>query len=87
MLWRFSPRAAAKAIRQVRVVKQAYAPKLATAPSSDRARVAGEAHDALVKAVTDQGLSVDEYNAILNRAQTDPTLRQKLVERLTPSTQ
>ena len=80
--------AAAKAIRQVNVVKQSYAYKLAAAPSSsDKARIAGEANDALVKAVTDQGLSVDEYNAIIERARTDATLRQKLVARLRPSTQ
>ncbi len=79
--------AAAKAIRQVRVVRQSYAQKLAAAPSSEKARIAGEANDALVKAVTDQGLSVGEYNAIMNRAQTDATLAQKLVERLTPSKQ
>src|SRR5262245_50454632 len=35
--------AAAKAIRQVRVVKHSYADKLAAAPSSDKARIAGEA--------------------------------------------
>ena len=78
--------AAVKGIRQVHVVKQSYAYKLAAAPSSDKARIAGEANVALVKAVTDQGLSVDEYNAIIDRARTDATLRQKLVARLRPST-
>ena len=77
--------ATAKAIRQVRVVKESYAQKLAAAPSSDKARIAGQAKDALMKAVTDQGLSVDEYNAIIKKARTDPTLRQKLVARLSPS--
>ena len=79
--------AAAKAIRQVRVVKQSYADKLAAAPSSDKARIAGEANAALVTAVTDQGLSVNEYNAIIDRARTDTTIRLKLVARLTPSKQ
>ena len=79
--------AAAKAIRQLTVVKQSYTSKLAAAPSSDKARIAGEANDALVKAVTDQGLSVDEYNAIIARTRTDATLRQKLVARLRPPTQ
>jgi hypothetical protein len=79
--------AAAKAIRQVSLVKHSYADKLAAAPSSERARIAGEAVDALVKAVTDQGLSVDEYNAIITKAQADATVRQRLVARLTPSTQ
>jgi hypothetical protein len=52
--------AAAKAIQQMRVVKQSYADKLAAASSSD-----SEAIDAPIKAVTDQGLSVHEYNAII----------------------
>ena len=79
--------AAAKAIRQVRVVRQPYADRFAAAPSSDKARIAGEANAALVKAVTDQGLSVNEYNAIIDRARTDTTIRLKLVARLTPSKQ
>jgi Domain of unknown function (DUF4168) len=75
----------AKAIRQVNTVKLTYAQRIAQAPQSDKARIVGEANGALVKAVTDQGLSVDEYNAILITAQTDATLRQKLVERVVPS--
>ena len=36
---------------------------------SDRNRIAEEAHDALLKAVTDQGLSVEEYTSILEVAE------------------
>ena len=39
------------------------------------------------KAVTDQGLSVDEYNTIVQTAQNDLTIRQKLVQRIRPSGQ
>ena len=62
-------------------------PKSLPKPSSDKERIAGDAIAALVKAVTDQGLSADEYDAIIERAQTDAMLRQKLVARLSPSTQ
>jgi len=34
------------------------------------------------KAVTDQGLSVDEYNSIIRTAQNDPAVRQKLAQRI-----
>jgi hypothetical protein len=37
-----------------------------------------------VKAVTDQGLSVDEYSTILQVAQNDPQVRDKLLQRLRP---
>ena len=48
-----------------------------------RRRFAGdEADQALVKAVTDKGLSVEEYTAILEVAQTDPVVKDKQVERL-----
>jgi len=34
----------------------------------------------LEKAVTDQGLSVDEYNNIIRTAQNDPKVREKLTQ-------
>jgi hypothetical protein len=44
-----------------------------------------EANKALVKAVTDQGLSVEEYTSIMVVAQNDPAVRQKIVQRMKPS--
>jgi hypothetical protein len=35
--------------------------------------------------VTDQGLSVDEYNSIMEAAQNNPTVRQQLVQRIRPA--
>ncbi|MBO0735848.1 MAG: DUF4168 domain-containing protein, partial [Alphaproteobacteria bacterium] len=32
--------------------------------------------------VTDQGISVDEFNSIIEAAQNDPALRQQLVQRI-----
>ena len=48
----------------------------------DRLRMVGS--NALVKAVTDQGLSVDEYSTILQVAQNDAAVRDKLLQRLRP---
>jgi hypothetical protein len=74
--------AAAAAIGQVTTIRQSYDSKIAAAPSSDKPRLAKEQNDALTKAVTDQGLSVDEYNSIIRTAQNDPTVREKLTQRI-----
>jgi hypothetical protein len=74
--------AAAAAIGQVATIRQSYESKIAAAPPSDKQRLAKEANDALLKAVTDQGLSVDEYNSIIRTAQNDPTVREKLTQRI-----
>ena len=79
--------AAAAAIGQVSSIKQNYEPRIAAAPQSDKQRVTDEANNAMKKAVTDQGLSVDEYNSIMQTAQNDPALRQKLMQRIRPSGQ
>lgn len=79
--------ATAAAIQRVASLKQDYQQRIATAPPSDKKRIADEANDALVKAVTDQGLSVDEYNSIVEVAQNDPEVHKKLLQRLRPSGQ
>ena len=77
--------AAAAAIGQVSTIQQSYESKIAAAPASDKQRLAKERKDALDKAVTDQGLSVDEYNTIIRTAQNDPTVRDKLTQRMSNS--
>ena len=79
--------AAAAALGEVTSIRQSYERKIAEAPQPDKQRVTDEANNALKKAVNDQGLSVDEYNTILRTAQNDPTVRQKLAQRIPPSTQ
>ena len=73
--------AAAAAIRQVSSIQQSYQRKIEAAPS-DKQRLTIEANDAMAKAVTDQGLSVDEYNSIISTAQNDPAVREKLSQRM-----
>jgi len=79
--------AAAAAIGQVTSIRQSYEQKIAKAPPSDKQRITDEANGALEKAVTDQRLSVDEYNTIIRTAQNDPAVRQKLTERISHSGQ
>ena len=57
---------------------------MAAAPSGDRKRIANEASDALTKAVTDQGLSVNEYAEIVDAAQNDAGVREKILQRIRP---
>jgi predicted ATPase with chaperone activity len=74
--------AAATAIGQVATIQQSYQSKIAAASPSDKQRLTKEGNDALEKAVTDQGLSVDEYNSIIRTAQNDPAVREKLTQRI-----
>lgn len=77
--------AAAAAIERVASLKEDYQQQIAAAPASDRERIATEAIGALSKAVTDQGLSIDEYNSILEVAQSDPEVGAKIRQRLQPA--
>jgi malic enzyme len=79
--------AAAAALGEVTSIRQSYERKIAEVPQPDKQRVTDEANNALKKALTDQGLSVDEYNTILRTAQNDPTIRQKLAQRIPHSAQ
>jgi hypothetical protein len=74
--------AVAAAVKKVSVVKDTFEQKLAQAPAAEKERVAGEADDAIAKAVTDQGLSIDEYTTILQVAHNDPVVRDKLLQRI-----
>ena len=79
--------AAAAAIERVASLKQDYQQRIATAAPADKERILSEAVNALAKAVTDQGLSVEEYDSILEVAQNDPDVREKIRQRIRPSVQ
>jgi len=74
--------AAAAAVKQATALKSTYDQKLVQAPPAEKQRIAGEADQAMRKAVTDQGLSVEEYMSIMKVAQDDPAVREKLLQRL-----
>ena len=73
---------AAAAIQQVTTVRKNYADKLSGAPADEQNEIAKEAQGAMQKAVTDQGLSIGEYNSIVQLAQNDPSVRDQLMKRL-----
>jgi hypothetical protein len=74
--------ATAAAVQQVSTIKQNYDEKLTSAPPGEKERIAKQANDAMARAVTDRGLSVEEYNSILEVAQNDPQIRQKILQRI-----
>ena len=77
--------ATAAAIVRVAVLKEDYQQRINNAPPAEKERLAGEAMTALAKAVTDQGLSVEEYSSILEVAQINPEVRDKIRQRIRPS--
>jgi hypothetical protein len=79
--------ATAAALDQVASVKEDYQRRIKAADPADKNRLAEEAHNALVKAVTDKGLSVEEYTSILDVAEKDPDVREKILQRMHPRTE
>ena len=79
--------AAAAAMGRVASLKQDYQQRIAAAPPDDKKQLLDEAINAMAKAVTDQGLSVEEYDSILEVAQNDPGVREKIRQRFRPSGQ
>jgi predicted ATPase with chaperone activity len=74
--------AAAAALERVSSLKQTYEAQITQAAPDAQERIKTEASGALEKAVTDQGLSVEEYNSIIQVAQNDPQIRQKILQRV-----
>jgi hypothetical protein len=72
----------AATIQNLQKVRATYDQKVSAAPPEEQGKVVAEANTAMQKAVTDQGLSVDEYNSIIQSAQNDPSVREQLVKRL-----
>lgn len=77
--------AAVAAIKQIATVKADYEKKIEEAPQADRERIADEAESAIVRAVTDNGLSVKEYESIMVVAQNNPEIRQKIIRKIRPT--
>jgi hypothetical protein len=78
--------AAAAALQRVVSLQQQYRARLAQTPdASAQQQLIAQANSELAKAVTDQGLSVEEYSSIMQVAQNDPEVRGKLLQRIDPA--
>jgi len=74
--------ATAAAVQRVASLKRDYLQLLEDAAPDDQERIIGEANTALEKAITDQGLSIEEFDTIMETAQKNPQVRDKIMERL-----
>ena len=74
--------AAAQALQKVVDLKRDFEQRIEAASEPDKQNIVEEAKSALAKAVTDQGLSIEEYTAIIVIAQRDPVVREKILSRL-----
>lgn len=71
------------ASRQVAAISQEYAPQIESSTSpNEREQVFREADDKMVAAVRDEGLTVDEFNAINQQLPHNPDLEQRVNELL-----
>lgn len=78
--------AVATALERVASLRNDYRQRIAEAEApAEKERIVAEANKELTKAVTDQGLSVEEYTSILNAARDNPDVRDKLFQHIRPS--
>jgi hypothetical protein len=78
--------AAAAALERVVGLQNDYRQRIAQAEApAEKERLVTEANNELAKAVTDQGLSVEEYSSILDVARDNPEIRGKILQRIQPS--
>lgn len=78
--------AAAAALQRVAFLQQTYRQRLAEAAAQpDKERIITEANNALTSAVSDQGLSLEEYSSILEVARNNPEVREKILQRIRPA--
>jgi hypothetical protein len=76
--------AAVSAIKRIASLQKDYRQRITEAPD-EKERIMAEAHDEFTKAVTEQGLSVEEYTSILDAARDDPKIHDEILRRLRPS--
>lgn len=69
-----------RALRHVASIRQQYAQRAqsVTSPQQQQALTA-QAEGDMEKAITDEGLSVQQYDQAIQMAQADPTLRHRVV--------
>jgi Domain of unknown function (DUF4168) len=78
--------ATAAALERVVSLQKDYRQRIAEADApAEKERIVAEANNELTKAVTEQGLSVEEYSSILDVARDDPKIRGKILQHIRPS--
>jgi hypothetical protein len=77
--------AAAAALGHVVGLQKDYRQRIAEAEApAEKQRLLAEANNAAAKAVTEHGLSVEEYSSIMDAARDNPEIKAKILERIRP---
>ena len=67
-------------VRNMASVRQQYAQRVQSAGTQQqRQTLIEQAQGEMLKVITDQGLSVDQYNQAIHMAQADPQLKQRIL--------
>jgi hypothetical protein len=78
--------ATAAALERVVGLQKDYRQRVAEAEApAEKERIVAEANNELAKAITEQGISVEEYTSILDAAKGDPEIRGKILQRIRPA--
>jgi len=73
-------RKAGVALRQVAQIQQDYEQRMRSAQTKDQQQgLTQQADAAAVQAINNQGLSVDQYNQVIRKAQADPDTKRRLL--------
>jgi LPS O-antigen subunit length determinant protein (WzzB/FepE family) len=68
------------ALRHVAAIRQEYLQQAQASKSvQQQSDLTTQAKQNMVKAISDQGLSVDQYEQVIHQAQNDPMLKQRLM--------
>jgi len=69
-----------KALRHAATIRQQYAERAQTTKSPQQQQtLTDQAQTDMMKAIGDEGLSVQQYNQVIQMAQADPTLKERLL--------
>lgn len=75
----------AAALARINSLQEAYDHEIAAATTpAAKERVTKETDDAINAAITKEGLSVDEYESVIELAQNDPDVRERILQRIVP---
>jgi hypothetical protein len=76
------------ALRHISAIRQTYEQRAKTANNQQQMQdLNNQAQNEMIKAISDQGLSVQQYQQAIQLAQANPTLRQRLITAAEQSTE
>jgi hypothetical protein len=67
------------ALRQNATISQKYTERMQSQSAPEQQQLTQQAQAEMMQAISDQGLSVEQYNQVIQMAQADPSLKQRLL--------